>query len=102
MNSIYNLDEPPLTEDERKAIRQADAESMRVWKKRALYCTTAFLLSCASVYPFLFGHPLHAYWEHFGKYLVLMSMALLIPFVGSVGTAVNWWIYLRRAKKIKM
>jgi hypothetical protein len=102
MNRIYNLDEPPLTEDEREAIKRDDIEYMHTWKKRALYATAAFFLSCASVVPFLEGHSLHIYAEPFGRILIYLSMALLIPFVICVGIAIDGWVSLRKRRKMKM
>ena len=99
-NSIYDIDEAPLSEEELAAARQEANETLRLWKKRAVYSTVAFLLSCASVAPFLYGHPLHAYWEAFGKYLVLLSMGLLLPFGICTGIAINSWMYLRSLQKL--
>lgn len=73
-------DDPP-TEVEIAEAKQNARERFRLWKKRFWYSGAAFLLSCALVYPFLCGHSFHPYWESFGKYLVLLSMGLLLPFV---------------------
>jgi|ERR1700733_388879 hypothetical protein len=99
MNSIYDMDEPPVSNEELAGARQDAREYLHLWRKRAFYATAAFFLSCASVSPFLYGHPLHAYWESFGKYLVLLSMALLVPFVVCVGIAINAWFFLRNVRK---
>jgi hypothetical protein len=96
------MDQPPPGKEERAGAKQDAVEYLRLWKKRALYATAAFFLSCASVTAFLYGHPLHAYWESFGKYLVLFSMALLIPFVVCVGVAINSWFFLRNVRKGKL
>jgi hypothetical protein len=101
-NSVYKLDEPKPSKAEIAGARQDAEEYLRTWKKRAFYATAAFFLSCASVSPFLYGHPLHAHWESFGKYLVLLSMALLVPFVVCVGIAANSWFFLRSLKKGKL
>jgi hypothetical protein len=102
MASIYNLDEPPLTKEDLQAAREYANGLLGVWKRRALVATVAFFLSCASVVPFLYGHSFHAYWYSFGKYLVLLSMALLIPFVICVGIAINSWVYARNLQKIEL
>jgi hypothetical protein len=99
MSSIYKMDEPRPDKKELAGARQDAKDLLRIWKKRALYATTAFFLSCASVSPFLYGHSLHIYWDSFGKYLVFLSMALLIPFVVSVGLAINSWIFLRNVTR---
>ena len=74
---------------------------MRVRTKQAVYATTAFALVCASVYPFLAGHWLHSYWESWGKFLLLVSMTLWLPYVWVLGRAINAWIFLRSVKKIE-
>ncbi|MES2220947.1 MAG: hypothetical protein V4587_08285 [Acidobacteriota bacterium] len=102
MNSIYDLDDPAPSHEESAAAKQDAEEYLSLWKKRALYSTSAFFLSCAAVSLFLYGHPLHAYWNSFGKYLLLLSMALLIPFVCCVGIAFSAWSFLRNLKKGKL
>jgi hypothetical protein len=98
---IYDMNSTADTKEEVVAAQQDARRLLRLWKKRSLYASGALLLSCASVSPFLYGHPLHSYWESFGKYLVLLSMALLIPFVICVGIAINSWTYLRNLGKIE-
>jgi hypothetical protein len=99
MNSIYDLNEAPLTREELEAARQKARLVLQLWKRRAAYSTVAFILSCASVTPFLYGFPLHAHWDSFGKYLVLLSMGLLLPFVVCVGIAISSWIHVREMEK---
>jgi len=91
--------------DTPESIRTARDDAQRLvilWDRRALYATLAFALSCASVVPFLAGHTLHAYWDSFGKYLVLVSMALLIPSVACVGTAISTRLYRRSVTRISL
>jgi hypothetical protein len=101
-NSIYDTDEAPLSDEELAAARRDARETLRLWKKRAAYSTAAFFLSCASVAPFLYGYPLHAYWETFGKYLVLLSMVLLLPFGICTGIAISSWMHLRDLQKLQV
>jgi hypothetical protein len=91
---LLSQDEP-LNESEKKEVIENARERLLFWKKRFLASGAAFLLSCASVYPFLFGHSLHANWESFGKYLVLLCTGLLIPFVICGATTWASWIWLR-------
>jgi hypothetical protein len=77
----------------------AGKKLQKLWTKRAIFATVAFCLSCASVVPFLDGFPLHAYWETVGKYLVLISMGLLVPFVILVGIAIQIWFNVRSMEK---
>lgn len=102
MSSLYDLDEPAPSKEELAGAKQDAEEYLRLWKKRALYATLAFVLSCAAVSLFLDGHPLHAYWDSIGKYLLLLSMALLLPFVACVGIALSSWSFLRNLKKGKL
>jgi len=96
---IYDLDQPAPSKEELAGAKQDAEQDLRLWKKRALYSTLAFFLSCASVIPFSKGHSLHAYAEPFGRILVYLSMALLLPFVACVGIATSSWSFLRNLKK---
>ena len=100
MNSIYDMDERPLSKHELAKARQSAKLLLRRRTKQAIYAVVVFFLSCASVAPFLEGHFLHAYWESFGKYLVLLSMGLLIPFLIYVGRAITAWLFVRDVEKI--
>lgn len=100
MSSNHDLDDESFPSREELAGARKDAEEyLHLWQRRALYSTVAFILSCAAVYPFLYGHSLHAHWESFGKYLIFLSMALFIPFVISMGIAINSWISLRNVRR---
>ena len=99
-NSIYNMDEAPLSAEELAAARQDAREVLQLWKRRAVYATVAFFLSCASVTPFSKGHSLHAHAEPFGRILVLLSMGLLIPFVICIGITISSWMHVRDLEKL--
>lgn len=99
MQVLFDEDNSPLSAEERAAMIEDAQESLRGWKKRALYSTAAFLLSCASVVPFLYGYPYHAYWDSLGKCLLLLSMALLAPFLLCLAMAAQVWIDLRNLRK---
>jgi hypothetical protein len=88
-----------LTKEEIAEVKPIAKERLRLWLKRLGYSGMTFFLSCSAVVPFLYGHSLHAHWESFGKYLVLLSMGLLIPFVICAGTTFSAWILLRDLKK---
>lgn len=85
---IYDTTETPLSDDELLAVRGNARARLRLWRRRALYSTGAFLLSCGAVFPFLEGHSLHAHWEAFGKYLLFLPMALLLVLLYCNGL---WW-----------
>ena|ERR1700729_600044 len=91
--------ESPLSNQELLEVMQYAKEHIGLWRRRSLYSAVAHLLSCASVYPFLKGHPQHEYWESFGKYLVLLSMATLVVFVLCTGFFYSAWQALRDVEK---
>lgn len=96
---IYDMETPPASKEEIEQAKQDARRYLWVRTKRAIYAAVVFFLSCASVVPFLYGHPLHTYWESFGKYLLLVSMGVLIPFVALAGSAINAWFFVREVEK---
>jgi hypothetical protein len=99
MNSILDVGEGPLSEEQLSELRQYANERIHRARRQAMYAFVALFLSCASVAPFLSGHSLHAYWKPFGKYLVLLSMGLLPVFVYFAGCWWNAWTVLREIKR---
>ncbi len=87
--------EMPLSDEEMLEVRQYAKARIALWRRRSFYSALALLLSCALVIPFLAGHPLHAYWESLGKYLVVLSMVLLVVFVYCTGLFYSAWQALR-------
>jgi hypothetical protein len=79
-----DIENAPSEEEILEAKQDAKAYLV-LWRNRALCSAAAFFLSCALVYPFLEGQALHAHWESSGKYLLLLSMALLPVFACSAG-----------------
>ena len=98
MMTIFDT-ERPLSDEELVEVRQYARERIGLWRRRSLYSAVALLVSCACVYPFLKGHSLHEYWESFGKYLILVSMALLVVFVYCAGLFWSAWQALRDVEK---
>ena len=98
MQTIFDS-ESPLSDQEMLEVRQYAKEHTGLWRRRSIYSTVALLLGCASVYPFLEGHSLHRYWESFGKYFVLLSMAMLVVFVLCTGFFYSAWQALRDVEK---
>jgi hypothetical protein len=90
----------PLTHEEIDAVKQNATDRLDVWRRRGIYATAAFLASCLFLYLFLEGSPLHAYWQLFGKYLLLISMMLLLIFVYCVGLWWAAWYARRHAEKL--
>jgi hypothetical protein len=83
-------------------VKEYAAVKIAIWRKRSLYSTAALVLTCGLIYPFLTGHALHAYWESFGKYLVLVALALLVAFVLCTGFFYSAWQALRDVEKGKV
>lgn len=75
-------------------------ECLQRWRRRATWLGMALLVTIIAIIPFLYGHPLHREWDTIGRKLVLLSMCLLLAFMYAVGTAFNFWLYLRETKKI--
>jgi|GEM_PF-4159914 hypothetical protein len=99
MMSILKLDdEGPITSSEKAVLIRQTERVVHVWNKGALYSTAAFFVSCASVWPFFTGYPLHKYWAGLGRYLLLLSMVLLLPWVICVVIAGQMQIELRKLR----
>jgi hypothetical protein len=94
--------EGPLSDEEMGEVRQYAKERIGLWRRRSLYSTVALLASFACVYPFLYGNLLHKYWDSFGKYLILVSMTLLVVFVYCTGLYWSAWQALRDVEKGQM
>lgn len=100
MEKTFDFDEKPLSSEEIEEIRHFADNLLRKQKKRAFIATVSFIGSCLAVAPFLAGNPLHQYWETVGKYILLLSMGLLIPFLVCVGWAWSAWVYVRDVRKL--
>ncbi len=88
-------EDTPISESERQAVEENARMRLRVCRRRALYATGAFLLNCAAIYPFLKGHPLDAYWESVGKYLVFLALALMLVSLHRILLLWGAWCLLR-------
>ena len=97
---VYDIDSDPDGMEDKAAAKEDARHLLRIRSKWAIYATVAFFLSCVSLVPFLAGFPLHAYWESLGKFFLLLSMTLLLPFVAFIGRAINAWLFVRDMEKI--
>lgn len=97
---LYDLDEEPLTGEEQKQIKAQVHRVLARQRRWATIATIAFITSCAAVWPFLAGNPLHRYWDTLGVFFLFVAMVLLVPFAVSLGWALNAWIFARNARKI--
>jgi hypothetical protein len=102
MKSVYDMSETPLSDEELAAVRQNARERLGFWRKRALGSAGASFISCLLVYLFLDGSPLHPYWESFGKYLMLVSMALFLVLVYCAALLWGAWRALRDLEEERM
>ena len=100
MGRLYDLDQQQLTEEEQKQIQAHTDKVLARQKKRAKVATGVFIASCAAVWPFLAGNPLHQYWDTLGIFFLFVAMVLLVPFAISLGWAISLFFYTRDAKKI--
>jgi len=77
---------------ERRSVETERARGqMRTKARLAIFATAALLIVSGMVVPFLSGHPLHAYWDTFGKYLLMFGMGLVLVWGSLVRSAVNAW-----------
>jgi len=89
--------------DERRQAQELEADieqRLRKWKRGTVWLGIALASSIVGVVPFLYGYPLHDYWDAIGKKILVLSMCLLSLFMYSVGTTYNFWSYLRTTKNI--
>ena len=92
-------DNIPDSDDDLAEALESAKTRLQLWRNRSLYSTAALLLSCVLVYPFLFGHPMHTFWESFGKYLITLPMFFLILSVYCTGLLWAAWRCLRDLKE---
>jgi hypothetical protein len=98
MLTIFDA-EDPLSGEDMTEFRHHAQTVIRLWRTRACYSTLVLVLGCASVYPFLAGHSLHVHWDSIGKYLLLLSMGLLVVFVYSCAMWYSAWQALHDVEK---
>jgi membrane protein DedA with SNARE-associated domain len=87
----------PIASEEREDIAEA-RRFVDKWKKRTIVIALLFIANVGAVTPFLAGHSLHKHFDHFGKYLILVCMALWVCLIGAGGLTYNFWRYWRKIK----
>jgi len=97
---LYGLDQPKLTEQEQDQIKGHVQKALARKKKWATIATGAFVASCAAVWPFLAGNPLHRYWDTLGVFFLFVAMVLLLPFAVSLGWVINACIFARGTRRL--
>lgn len=97
---LYDLDQEELTEREQKQIKAHVQRMLARRKKWATIATVAFVASCAAVWPFLAGSPLHRYWDTLGVFFLFVASVLLLPFALSLGWVLNAWLFARNTRKL--
>lgn len=104
MNSLYDMDEPLPSQEERNAAMEAAIqEAERIWrgrKKWALYLTAAVIVVLAAAVPFQKGFPL----ENFRLFDILMVLLeiLFVPWVVCVAMWLNAWQLVSNVKRKAM
>ena len=98
-SQLYGLDQEQVTAEEQKQIDAHVHKVLTRMKKRATIATAAFIASCAAVWSFLAGNPLHRYWDTLGVFFLFVAMALLLSFAIFTGWALNVWFFARNARK---
>lgn len=78
---LYDMTSVPDSEEDLAEALENARKRFRLWRKRALYSTAAFVLSCAAVYPFVDGRVLSAQGESIKHGLLLLWLALLLVFL---------------------
>jgi hypothetical protein len=96
MSLVDDGGETPLSEEEVQAVRKNAELRLRLWRTRSVYSLAGLFLACVAVAPFLAGHSLHSYWNSVGKYLVLVSMGLLVVALYCVGLCWGAWSAMRQ------
>jgi len=97
---LYDFEKERLTEEEQKQILAHVNKVLARQNKWTIIATVAFVASCAAVWPFLAGNPLHRYWDTLGVFFLCVAMILLVPFAVSLGWAINARLFAHDAKKI--
>jgi hypothetical protein len=99
---VWDLVTNNVSADEYRNEPEAGAIKMllRQWRRNTVRFGVALALSVVSVVPFLYGHALHNHWNSIGKYLVMLSMVLLMVFLFCVKKAFWFWYELREIRKI--
>jgi hypothetical protein len=96
----FSLDQQQSTKEELDQIKTEAEQLLAKQRKWAIIASGAFIASCASVWPFLAGNPLHRHWDTLGTFFLFVAMVLLFPFAISVGWAISAWFYARNVKRI--
>jgi hypothetical protein len=97
---LLDLEQDIPTSEVIDQIQASARQTIEKQKRWALIASVSFLASCALVWPFLQGNPLHRYWDSTGRYLLMLSMILLLPFAASISWVINAWIYSRDVKRL--
>jgi hypothetical protein len=87
-------------EKQDQATEKLIEQRVRAWKRRTTWLGVTLGGSLVSIIPFLYGNPLHNYWDSVGRKLLLPAGCLLCAFLYAAGTTFNFSIYLRDLKKI--
>jgi len=79
------------THGEAQEFEQYAAERLKTVAISAAWAGAALLTNVLCVWPFLYGWPLHRYWDSAGKYLLITALALLLWFTYKAGLVWASW-----------
>jgi hypothetical protein len=74
---MFNAEYEESEQDTRDALAFMTNDFV-IQKKRTLVVTVVFMASCVIASPFMANQPLNRYWNSFGKFLPLISIALFV------------------------
>jgi hypothetical protein len=90
---MNKVDRVELSDQKAGGVEAQTTQSTRKWSRATLYLGLALAASIGSVVPFLYGNPLHSFWDTFGVGTVAVSMGLLLAFLYAAATTLNLRYY---------
>jgi len=91
--------EEPLSEAERSELIAHQALRLSYWLRRALVSWSILLIGTAAVVMLSAGHPLHAYWNPFGRLLVIFCEITMMTTLYCSILIYYAWKLLRETRK---
>jgi hypothetical protein len=96
---IYDFEEEQPAAEDLEAVKEHAQVRLRSCWNRFGWTVAGFVLSCALVFPFMAGEPLHNRWEPFAKYLVFLCMGMWLLIVLYGGLVWSAWKCLHDVSK---
>jgi hypothetical protein len=97
---MFNVEpQEPWSREDSEEFETYAAAQLKKMLITATWAGVALILNIACVLPFLYGWPLHHYWDKAGKYLLLTSMAFFVWFVMRAGFVWSSWQSARETRR---